>query len=408
MADISQMGDLSQIPATQPPPGITPNFEDPPSLATVYRVSVYLFVPLTFLFVVVRVYARAILMNRFGTDDVLAILSAAIITSYCATVIKLVDHPLGRHLWDVPLSEINNEYLKLTAVGLALYCLGAMFFKLTLLSLYLRLFNPVRLAFFLICGGMAAVVGVYVSLAIFMLDKCVPRSGQTWQYTTFYGSCSTAQDTISKVSGIFGLISDIYILLIPLWLISHLTLAPKRKAGVLAIFLTGLVGIGSSAAGLATRYIWDQADGTWAIVYALGIIESNIGIICACMPVVVLPLKAAMSRVVTTWNTIKSYTRTRNTTASHTENAATDVEVAGLKEHHDHLSLAHRGTGTITGLRSFIHKAYRSATFSTKPSGSTTVNTGTFATLESVDVDADYHKQLLTIHRDGNPSSQSS
>lgn len=28
--------------------------------------------------------------------------------------------------------------------------------------------------------------------------------------------------------------------------------------------------IGCSAAGLATRYLWNEADGTWAVVYALG------------------------------------------------------------------------------------------------------------------------------------------
>lgn len=61
--------DLSQIPAAQPPAGVTPNFVNPPSLDTVYRVSVYLFVPLMFVFVVIRLYARFRLVRKVGADD---------------------------------------------------------------------------------------------------------------------------------------------------------------------------------------------------------------------------------------------------------------------------------------------------------------------------------------------------
>lgn len=49
------------------------------------------------------------------------------------------------------------------------------------------------------------------------------------------------QNGLSKGSGIFGLISDLYILAIPVWLISRLTFPTKRKIGVIAVFMTGLM-----------------------------------------------------------------------------------------------------------------------------------------------------------------------
>lgn len=103
--------------------------------------------------------------------------------------------------------------------------------------LYLRLFNPIRWTFWSIWASVVSVVIIYLVCCIILLDNCVPRGGQTWQYTTYYGSCTSAQYHNSQVTGIFSLISDIYILAIPVWLVSHLQLAPKRKAGVLGLTL---------------------------------------------------------------------------------------------------------------------------------------------------------------------------
>jgi hypothetical protein len=124
---------------------------------------------------------------------------------------------------------------------LVLFFLGTMFVKLALLTLYLRLFNIDTLAMVMIWVGMACVTLFYTIAPIVLLVECVPRGSQTWLETTFVGNCTPVQNGVSKGSGIFGLISDLYILAIPLWLVSHLTLPPGRKAGVLAVFLTGLM-----------------------------------------------------------------------------------------------------------------------------------------------------------------------
>lgn len=50
-----------------------------------------------------------------------------------------------------------------------------------------------------------------------------------------------AQERNSIVNGSFGLISDLYILVIPLWLVSHLHLPSKKKLSVMGVFLTGLL-----------------------------------------------------------------------------------------------------------------------------------------------------------------------
>lgn len=116
-----------------------------------------------------------------------------------------------------------------------------MFFKLTLLTLILRLFSPIHWARWLIWAGIASTAIVYTALSVFILSNCVPKKGQTWHSTTYYGTCTMAQERNSLVNGIFGLISDLYILVIPLWLVSYLHLPTKKKLSVMGVFLTGLL-----------------------------------------------------------------------------------------------------------------------------------------------------------------------
>lgn len=160
--------------------------------------------------------------------------------------------------------------------------------KLTLLLLYRRLFKIHRLASIMIWGGVAVSSVFYLVSVILILDHCVPEGGQTWLSMAYTGSCTPVQNGLSEASGIFGLVSDLYILAIPVWLISRLNSPTKRKVGVMAVFLTGLMSVhfpiprtllsadslssacGFSAAGLAARFQWRQADGTYSMLYVFG------------------------------------------------------------------------------------------------------------------------------------------
>ncbi|KAK2615796.1 hypothetical protein N8I77_002523 [Diaporthe amygdali] len=383
---LSVRQDLSQIPAAQPSDGLTSNFVNPPSLAIVYRVLIYIFMPTMSVLVVIRLGTRLQQMRKLAADD------------YKSEA----DYPLGRHLWDVPLSWITDRYLELTTVGLILHSLGSMFFKLTLLVLYLRLFSPIRWAYWLIWAGIASITVVYTALSIFILSNCVPRKSQTWHYTTYYGSCTMAQSQNSLVNGVFGLISDLYILAIPLWLVSHLSLPLNRKLGAMSVFLTGLLACGSSAGGLAARYTLDMADGTWSVVYVFGILELNIGLICACMPVVALPFKAIASSLATSWNSIKEpLTRIFIRSSNKGGDRFNMTNDPSSKEGGHQLPQMVKGDGAITGLRSFIRRAYRSSTITTntqKIAPMIGTDAATFVTFNSSDSMDEYHSQLRIIH----------
>lgn len=61
--------DLSKIPSQAPPPGVTPNFENPYSLAVLPRGFIYATLPPMVLFLGLRFYTRIKISRQVGIDD---------------------------------------------------------------------------------------------------------------------------------------------------------------------------------------------------------------------------------------------------------------------------------------------------------------------------------------------------
>ena len=66
--------DLSHIPAAQAPEGLSPNFVNPPSLATAYRILIYIFMPLMSIIVIIRLGTRLRQMHKLVADDCMNII----------------------------------------------------------------------------------------------------------------------------------------------------------------------------------------------------------------------------------------------------------------------------------------------------------------------------------------------
>lgn len=131
------------------------------------------------------------------------------------------------------------------------------------------------------------------------------------------------------------------------------------------------------------------------------ILELNIGLICACMPIVALPFKALGSSLAASWNSIRNYARTRLLNCSGSEGIDEHkmTDSPSDKEMDHQLPEMVKGNGAITGLRSFMRRAYRStvATSTQTTAPLTSTEAVTFATLSSMDYSHDYHDQLKNI-----------
>lgn len=115
--------------------------------------------------------------------------------------------------------------------------------KVAFLIFYLRLFGPVRQVRIMIWVGLAFVVTFCIAYIIIELVTCIPwpsdRNG--FLDDAFWIRCSSTAPKLLMAGCYFGVVTDFYILFIPLSQMRDLDLPKKRKIGISFIFLTGLM-----------------------------------------------------------------------------------------------------------------------------------------------------------------------
>lgn len=122
------------------------------------------------------------------------------------------------------------------------------------------------------------------------------------------------------------------------------------------------------------------------------------------MPVVALPFKTIGASIAASWNSFKDYSRTRLLNLSKRKLEGIDeynmTYSPSYNEKHYQLPQMFKGDGAITGLKTFMRRAYRSTiapnTQKTAPLPSTERIRDT--NLITADYSIDYHDQLKHIH----------
>ncbi|KAI1274071.1 hypothetical protein F5Y07DRAFT_224218 [Xylaria sp. FL0933] len=292
---------LEQIPALPPPPGVQSDFDHPETREELAKIVAGLTYALMLVFLTLRIYARIRVKNCLGVDDYLSLAAGASITAFTGLSFSLFGNPLGPHQWDVPLSRFNANFLGRTLSSIVLFSLSSLFVKTALLSLYLRVFAPNRVARMLIWIGVATIAAFYTVSIIINICFCVPLSMTTlvpdmeeWDRKLEASNCSQPVYNLNAAVGLFGVVSDLYVLIIPVTIVYSLRIPRSRKFGIMGIFLTGLLAVASSVTSTAFRFLQlNSYDFTWDSIpsYTLRAAELNIGLICSCMPVVFAILK---------------------------------------------------------------------------------------------------------------------
>ncbi|KAK3374874.1 hypothetical protein B0H63DRAFT_512909 [Podospora didyma] len=366
--------DLWTIPFAPPPPGEVVNFVDPPSQAPMLATGIYVFVPLMLVFFFCRLYTRIHMTHAFGLDDFLCIVAVVAILATSGVMLASLKlepiSPSGRHAWNL---------ITLTYV---MSLMAAMFVKLSILALYYRIFQPSPWARILIWAGMAPIALFYLISAVVILSLCVPGPSETWLFKVSTGACPAVQVKLGLGVGIFGIVSDLYIFVIPLWQISHLSLAPKR--------LLSPSAIGSSAGGFATREQVTLDDPTYLLTpYLFSLAELNFGLMCSCMPVITVSLKAWANKTVSSWHSVKKYYYS-NTFGGQSRSEANNTGGGIRGDRYLKEELPRIPGGAMSGMRTFIRRFNRSTNAQSVPMSN-------FVTLNSMS-DKDYHGQLRDIY----------
>lgn len=120
------------------------------------------------------------------------------------------------------------------------YGASAAFIKATILLLYLRVFTPRRWTplDYTIRVFIVIVVLFPASISVAKIFECTPRA-RIWN-NTIQGTC-IGLAAMLNASGIFNIIFDVVILLVPIPALWKLKVERKKKIGIYLIFTVGVV-----------------------------------------------------------------------------------------------------------------------------------------------------------------------
>ncbi|KAI4159200.1 MAG: hypothetical protein LQ342_006783 [Letrouitia transgressa] len=258
-ANPQDMAAMANMPAMPPPPGVTPDLTNPYSREHQYIIVASIAIALLAVFVSLRTYAKVWIMRSPGIDD--AVLFIAMI---------VMPLGLGTHLYNIRAARVP-DIIHFSKVASTLLEQVILFTKLTLFMLLYRIFSPNKVAKYMILAGISFCV-VFYTLMMFLF---------------IFLKSNTKLLHVNYTVGAVNVISDLYILAIPIYAVSMLQLATRKKVGIMAIFLTGILACIMSILGLYYRVSYgEEMDISWYLipVFIVTTVELDVGIMCGCMP----------------------------------------------------------------------------------------------------------------------------
>lgn len=275
---------LSAIPIRPPPPGISSNFVDPPTLApTILAVNIVM-MTWALLFVVIRLYVNFHARRGLATDDYFCIISTVLVVGW--TGLNFTTLRYAVHIYDIPLAAVTASYNKRFYAVNLMIGLSLFFAKSTILILYFRIFAVGKKNTRSIRFGLAWCFLIYLNNILMPTYFCAPRIGERWGSSTCSERCSRFV-IYAMILSAFSLALDLYIFILPVPMILRLQMSRKRRVSILGIFGTAFLGIIAAVARLLYQIkLYKVNDGQWdtALTDLCITVEINVAIIVGSIP----------------------------------------------------------------------------------------------------------------------------
>ena len=117
------------------------------------------------------------------------------------------------------------------------------FVKLSILLQYLKIFAPSRKVnlplFTAIHACIWSLVAFYLVDVLFLIFICTPRE-KIWNSLMTTGHCFD-QAALNKASGVFNVLSDFAILILPMPTVWNLQMSVRRRLLAMGVFATGFL-----------------------------------------------------------------------------------------------------------------------------------------------------------------------
>ncbi|KAF5574009.1 integral membrane protein [Fusarium pseudoanthophilum] len=247
------------------------------------------------LFVVARCIARYSI-HKLGSDDV-AIIVSLISSVLLSTYIQLaIHHGYGMHKADLEKPDLRMA-LKMFFIAQTPYKATVCLNKVAAILLYLRLFvtKSFRIWSFVVLG---VVVGYSIGGIAATIWQCVPIKG-AWDKSVDAKCIDSNKFWVAYA--VLNILTDVMVLALPIMPIVRLQTSRREKLLLCCIFLLGgfvtitsILRVTSVSNSLRNKkdMTWNFIDrGVWTLI------EANLGIIAACLPVLRQPLGKLFPRI---------------------------------------------------------------------------------------------------------------
>ncbi|KAF1977700.1 hypothetical protein BU23DRAFT_550379 [Bimuria novae-zelandiae CBS 107.79] len=274
-------------PALRPPPGVVPDFVNPPNQNELGFGLLCSCAGVCALVVAIRLYAKIFRRKKMEIEDYLAVVALGVYGGFLYISFQILFMPgLYVHQWNVQLKNlatiifnVNNNYI--------LYGVIIMFLKAAILLEWTHLFVPLGAhdGFWWTCHVTLWInIMFYVACTIVENFSCIPRE-KIWN-KLIDGHCVNNPALIMS-SGILNLVSDTVIFALPQKMIWGLTISTKKRVGICLLFATGAFGCVCGAVRLVST---TKALGADDITFNVGPIglwsvgEITSGFLVLCVP----------------------------------------------------------------------------------------------------------------------------
>ncbi|KAL1612154.1 hypothetical protein SLS60_000378 [Paraconiothyrium brasiliense] len=276
---------IENIPLMTPPNGQKPDFNAPAHAAKSLIVLNAVWLALMIIVVFVRFVSRQwISRQKFALDDGLCLLATAGSIVHSALLITNSKHGYGQHMYNIRLISMTKPRLVQFLVVEVIYIIIIYFVKLSLLALFHRLFSVSK----------SSRILVYVGVA-FCTIITIPFFGVAITRTVRCAGPNVLNEAVchAKITGLtnvlysaLNVVSDFYILLIPMRQLKGLHMNKHRKIGLIALFMIGFVACAMSVIRLGFfAHEFGNADQFYsiALVSHFTTVEINLAIMCGCL-----------------------------------------------------------------------------------------------------------------------------
>ena len=270
-----------------------PNYVNPQTHGPALIVLAILLSTIGVVVVGTRLYARFYITKALGVDDLLIV--GALVSGIASSVLVIIGNTTyysGHHIWDIPLDTAVghrlNVWLCQMFFTIALSCV-----KVSVLLFYRRLSVSFSRTFMIATWvGIAYNVAYLFGFILTLLLLCRPLAAYwlsfdlAWPRTHNY-SCGSEQ-IAQPLSALFSVIGDFYSAMLPMILVSRLSMPKKQKRALQLLFSLAflVVIVGVIRAVYLYRIMNVGYDFTWTLwtIWVLGAIELWFAVFAASAP----------------------------------------------------------------------------------------------------------------------------